>query len=589
METHLAGDGGVPCIPGYRTWQLCRSGALKRSGGIAVLVHERFGASVSIWQADSKHPPSPYHMWLRFDGCPFLQRPLFLAAAYLPPYRSKYGLKSCADLDEYITLLGDEVAEASATPGGADIMLAGDLNAHTGCMPDYADHSALLKAALDEAADEVLAPCTVHGASLVPDPRASSCTAAVCDQGKALLQLCCITGLLIANGRVHGDLLGSPTCYSTQSASLIDYMIASPSLLSQAAELQVLPEIPEYRGHRPLRLTLAPCVPTQSTAAEHADPKSDSFGPPPSFAPPLRITEDCLSSFASELEQPAIMEQLQHLATTASSDPLQAASTLHAVLYSTAAAVFPTAKSSHQQPAGSTSRQLRRRYQPWFDAECMAARQQIRQQMQVSLASGQPTHLAKEALRIVSNRYTRLRKRKAAAWQRRQGTALLQLQRSNPRKFYKCWQRDHPSSPIDAATWMRHFVNLQLKRTFQPSTSSSNTSTSRHSTSSSNGHTATPDQQTAPSTAPDAELDGDITIADVSASLSKLSPSSASLGPLKAALIKAGKTALTPVLPACFLLCFARVAFHLNGPLVLSHPSTRKVTRLIPTTTVALL
>ena len=52
---------------------------------------------------------------------------------------------------------------------------------------------------------------------------------------------------------------------------------------------------------------------------------------------------------------------------------------------------IPTASSGTQQHSGNTIRQLRRHHLPWFDAECEAARQQIRLQMQASLASGQLT------------------------------------------------------------------------------------------------------------------------------------------------------------------------------------------------------
>jgi hypothetical protein len=554
VETHLAGDGGVPCIPGYRVWQLCRSGALRPSGGIAVLVHERFGAAVSLWQADGQHTPSPYHLWLRFDGAHCLQRPLFLAAVYLPPYRSKYGLKSSTELEEYFTVVGDEVAAVAATPGGADVLLGGDFNSHTGSLPDWDDHSVVLQNALEEAAEEVLLPCAVQGAACAPEPRASSCTAAVCEQGRALLQLCCCTGMLIANGRVQGDLAGSPTCYTSHSSSVVDYFVASPSFVSQAAEMQVLPEVPEYRGHRPLTLQLAPPPPSalQRSPAQCAAPESDSYGPPPSFAAPLRIIPDSLSSFASELEQPATMAQLLYLAATASSDPLQAATQLHAVLYSAAAAVFPPASSGPQQRTGSTSRQLRKRHQPWFDAECAAARQQVRQQLLANLTSGQPSHLAKAALHAISSRFTWLRQRKAAAWQRQQGSALLQLQRRDSRKFYKLWKRQHPKSPIDAASWQRHFVNLQLKRKFQPSRGRTLARTRSRSPSHAAPLAAEDSGRPPPPPLPDAELDRDITTADITAALRKLSPSSASLGPLKAVLIKAGGDALTPVLASLF-------------------------------------
>ncbi|KAL4853299.1 hypothetical protein ACK3TF_005724 [Chlorella vulgaris] len=220
-------------------------------------------------------------------------------------------------------------------------------------------------------------------------------------------------------------------------------MAASPSLLSQAAELQVLPEIPEYRGHRALSLELVPSPAPQRSTAKHADPESEGFGPPPTFAAPLRLTPDRLSSFAAELKQPAKAEQLRRLTEEASRDPLLAATQLHAILYGTAAAVFPPTNAAPRQAAGSTSSQLRRRHQPWFDEECAATRRQIRLQMQASLNSGQPSHLAKEALRSISNRYTRLRKRKAGAWQRQQGSSLLHLQRTDARKFFKQWQPHH--------------------------------------------------------------------------------------------------------------------------------------------------
>ncbi|KAL4857465.1 LINE-1 retrotransposable element ORF2 protein [Chlorella vulgaris] len=535
-----------------------------------------------------------------------------------PSSASKYGLKSPAEVEEYITLLGDEVAQASACPAGADVLLAGDMNAHTGSLPDVADHSKLLHAALHEEAALDLAPCTAQGSAFAPPPRISTCTAAVCEQGKALLQLCCITGMLIANGRVHGDVPASTTCYSGQSSSVVDYMAASPSLLSQAAELQVLPEIPEYRGHRALSLELVPSPAPQRSTAKHADPESEGFGPPPTFAAPLRLTPDRLSSFAAELKQPAKAEQLRRLTEEASRDPLLAATQLHAILYGTAAAVFPPTNAAPRQAAGSTSSQLRRRHQPWFDEECAATRRQIRLQMQASLNSGQPSHLAKEALRSISNRYTRLRKRKAGAWQRQQGSSLLHLQRTDARKFFKQWQRERPKSPIDAATWLRHFVNLQLKRTFQPTASltatsnpatshptaaipscspptatvspssshpttavpaTSNPTTSRPTTASSS---STPSAATVPSSSQpttalpatnpatshstprstaSSELDSDISVADVHAALDKLSSSSACLGPLKAVLIKAGRDALTPVLAALFNAVFRSGCF----------------------------
>ncbi|KAL4853895.1 LINE-1 retrotransposable element ORF2 protein [Chlorella vulgaris] len=172
--------------------------------------------------------------------------------------------------------------------------------------------------------------------------------------------------------------------------------------------------------------------------------------------------------------------------------------------------------------------------------------------------------------------------------------------------------RERPKSPIDAATWLRHFVNLQLKRTFQPTASlkatsnpatshptaairscppptatvspssshpttavpaTSNPTTSRPTTASSSSTPSAATPTTAlPATNPatslstprstaSSELDSDISVADVHAALDKLSSSSACLGPLKAVLIKAGRDALTPVLAALFNAVFRSGCF----------------------------
>jgi hypothetical protein len=427
-----------------------------------VLVRESFAACVSSWQPPGQPQlASPYHIWLRLDGAS-LPSPLFLAAVYLPPFRSKYGCKSPAELGDYFTLLGDEVTAALATPGGAGVMLAGDFNAHTGNASGSADHSAVLRAALADDSGELL---LYSATAFEPPPRASSCNAAVCEQGRGLLHLCETAGVFIANGRLQGDQQGSPTFHT---GSVIDYFLLSPSLLSQAEALRVLPQVPEYQQHSPLELRLAPVAAAPAgSAARPADPESEGFGPAPTFAAPLRLTPDGLSSFADQLAAPTTAAALQQLADTASSDPLQAATQLHSLLYETAAAIFPTSGGTRPR-AASTTTQLRRRHQPWFDAECAATQQRLRLQMQASVASGQPSHLARAAIRACSNRYAQLRQRKATLWRQQKGTALLQLQRHNPRVFYKRWKRQNPDSPINAATWLRHFVHLQLKRVFKP-------------------------------------------------------------------------------------------------------------------------
>ncbi len=582
LETHLPGDASVPVVPGYRVWVHSRMGAQRASGGIAVLVHERMAAHVSQWAS----PASPYHLWLRVGAGAGLQRPLLLAACYLPPFRSKYGLRSAQQLEDYFAGLGDEVAAAMATPGGADVLVAGDLNAHIGGQQEVADYTGLMQSALGEAAEEVLVPCASNLPLPIP-PRASCCTAAVCQQGRALLQLCNVTGLHVLNGRLPGDELGSPTCYAGTSPSVIDLLLASAGLLPQASRLRVLDAIPDYQVHRPLELTMAPstagapagaaggspCSSAQRPAAAAAVPGT-AFGPPPTFQPNLRLKEALMPQYTEQLQQPACREELEAVATLAAVDTDAAAERLHSTLYAAAAAVFPTASSPHSHDGGRQQR--RQRHHPWFDHECQLARQRLRQRLADS-----STHLHREAVRALSSRYTLLRKRKAAVWRRKRSAALLQLHRVDPRAFFKRWKQKPGSNPISAATWLRHFVNLQQQRVFKPSrqpsaaaaatalaaaagdttppspaSSPSPTAAAAAAAAAGDSTPRSPASSPSPCASSAADLDQDWTADDVHKALGKLSPSSACLGPLKAMLIKAGAEVLAPVLATLFTAVF---------------------------------
>jgi hypothetical protein len=596
VETHLP-DGCVPCVPGYLISVLNRKGAQRSSGGIAVLVHERLAAHVQPWApTTSQHvPPSPYHIWFRLDAAVGLQRTLLLAAVYLPPSGSKYGLRSQQQVEEFFGRLGDEVAEASAQRGGADVLLGGDWNGHLGNLQEQGEYPSLslLHDALGEAAEEVLLPCSGDAA---PPPgmerRASSCTAPVCQQGRAVLHFCEATGLSVMNGRVKGDLHGAPTCYAGARPSVIDLLIGSSGVLLQATRLHVMEAVPEYPTHRPveLSLTLSPLgVPAraagpaaQSASASHPSalrqletpsqtpPQQQpsataaaeaAFGPSPSFQPGLCIKEQLLPSYAQHLQQPAVQRQLAAVATLADSDPEAAAAQLHTTLYEAAAAVFPPARSG-PPPRRSALRSGRQHFQPWFDEECRLARARVRK---LALAPG--SHLAKQAAHVLGSRYRRLLDRKKAAWRRRSGTALFQLHRVNARAFFKKWKTAAPDNPLSAGTWLRHFVDLQQKRVFKPSSQRAQRSAAATSQPATAPAPALPSptvQEPAlrlafappsPSPAPpppDTSLDIDWTAEDVSQALRKLSPSSSCLGPLKAGLIKAGGGLLSPVLARLF-------------------------------------
>lgn len=546
-----------------------------------MLVHERFVPFVQLWQpSTSKHlPPSPYYSWFQVKVASGLPRPLLLAAGYLPPYGSKYGLRSERQLEDFFARLGDEVAEAAAVQGGADVALAGDWNGHLGQLQESGEFSTALVHALGWEAEEVLVPCASNCS--VPIPlRASMCSAPVCSQGKALLQLCSATGLLVMNGRLPGDEQGNPTCFAG-APSLIDIFVGSPALLMQAMGLHVLEPVPEYVLHRPVELRLALSHRTAQavppTHSAHHQPTNTSpqqqpasagaaatatgegedtaFGPAPSFPPALRLNEDLFPSYEQQLLRPAVQRQLGAVSELADSNPEAAASLLSLTLYESAAAVFPQASTAPKQQRQERRGRLQHlRQQPWFDRECELARERFRTQMLAEPNS----HLGSQAVKVLGSKYGRLLDQKRAVWRRQRSKALVLLHRTNIKAFMGKWKPKAGPNPISPAAWVRHYVHLQQKRKFKPSRQQPTAAMAAAAPPppTTSLPTTPPSPATTHPTNPDPHLDQDWTADDVQEALKKLSRGSACLGPLKAALIKAGGGLLAPVLAKLFTAVF---------------------------------
>ena len=297
-------------------------------------------------------------------------------------------------------------------------------------------------------------------------------------------------------------------------------------------------------------------------AADAEGEEGPALGPAPSLPPDFRIKEELLPSFVKQLLQPAVKGQLDAAAALSQSDPEAAASLLHAALYDAAAAVFPQASSmSQRQPQRAQRGGLRQL--PYFDRECQLARERTRASIRSLMVSEPHSHLSRQAVRVLSSKYRRLLDSKAARWRRQSSKALLLLHHSNPRAFAKKWKPKLAANPFGAKTWLPYFIQLQRKLTSkhgqpnQPAPAQQPPPESLAAAAPTPAPTDLPDPPSPPPATPhpsqeDPSLDRDITAEDVEEAYKKLSSSSACLGPLKAALIKAGKGVLASVLARLF-------------------------------------
>ena len=129
-------------------------------------------------------------------------------------------------------------------------MLLGDFNATTGTEPDYCHGDA----------DAHLMDLPYNYIEDIPLPRCNIDNGKIDRQGERLLDLCKSSGLRIANGRILGDTLGYPTCYSpvAKIPSLIDYCITSAPLLKDIRTLTVN-NLSTHSIHCSLSVELSAC------------------------------------------------------------------------------------------------------------------------------------------------------------------------------------------------------------------------------------------------------------------------------------------------------------------------------------------
>lgn len=113
--------------------------------------------------------------------------------------------------------------------GKGDIMLAGDLNERTGSEPDFI---------VGDASTHIPVNKDSYNIDSVIGEWASQDTA-LDSRGRDLLDLCICHQIRILNGRCFGNTTGNYTCFKQNGCSVVDYLLASESLLSKVLYMHV--------------------------------------------------------------------------------------------------------------------------------------------------------------------------------------------------------------------------------------------------------------------------------------------------------------------------------------------------------------
>ena len=237
-ETWLLPGQPAPSIAGYAAFTFSRPTQHQRrtQGGIAVYVRDALAGRVSEWHVC----PQACFAILRVAGILPSGQDLMPVTCYIPPAGSPHYDRAVWQR------LEERIGKAYAV---GEPLLVGDLNARTAGRPDFPLDISLICDS-SEAMDfgNLLPVSSVR--------RSQDARGVVNTSGRRLLKLCMRLGMRIANGRVQGDEVGSLTFVGRGGgSSLIDYVLASPSLMPLLRQLRVTPA-PES-DHLAVHLSMA--------------------------------------------------------------------------------------------------------------------------------------------------------------------------------------------------------------------------------------------------------------------------------------------------------------------------------------------
>ncbi|ESO86614.1 hypothetical protein LOTGIDRAFT_166878 [Lottia gigantea] len=151
---------------------------------------------------------------------------VILVFTYVSPEGSNYYL---GNLISTLDILENIRSVAQADYPDANLILAGDFNARTGTIPDYA---------VSDSVNHLPQLENVYNVDKFELPR-NNLDAIENNFGRKLINMCKLFGVHILNGRKNGDINGNFTCTTNGGRSVVDYIAVSSDLFPHITDFKV--------------------------------------------------------------------------------------------------------------------------------------------------------------------------------------------------------------------------------------------------------------------------------------------------------------------------------------------------------------
>ena len=209
VETWHSGKVHFPNFLYFSSTRTKSKRARRNSGGIIFLFKKQY--SKFITKLDSK---SEDILWVKIGkGLLNTNRDTYLATVYISPNRSNIHNNRMYDIFD---TLEDEISIYSRQ---GEVIIGGDFNARIGDLKDYI------------AGDYQIDSLPENYDFDHPFHRNNMDLGSPSPFGKNLIDLCINSKVRILNGRTPGDVLGKPTSYQPNGSSVVDYVLASETIL----------------------------------------------------------------------------------------------------------------------------------------------------------------------------------------------------------------------------------------------------------------------------------------------------------------------------------------------------------------------
>ena len=269
----------------FRSERKKKCKARRNSGGIIVYIRKNIAKGVTKIENSSTEA-----IWMKLDKLYFgLYKDLYLCAQYIAPRNSPQYIISDDGHDRH-DKLSNEI-DIFSTMG--DVAIIGDLNSRVGKQQE-----AHFNIDTDSNNADITKPVLVI-------PR-NSYDSQVNAHGRKLLQIMTNHDMLLANGRICGDMAGNLTCCQYNGSSVVDVLIAQRDLIPLINYFKVLP-FDWYSDHAVISACFAVTVNTAVTVPDGWEKVCNCF---------QNWNEDTKDKFLKKLSDPVIANKLNTFCET---------------------------------------------------------------------------------------------------------------------------------------------------------------------------------------------------------------------------------------------------------------------------------